>query len=161
MKFKEVEKIVINAGVGKKRQASHFDDKILPEIINELKIITGQKPALKGAKKSVAGFNVRKGDTVGLVTVLRGARMYNFLIRLISVVLPRVKDFKGLELKAVDQGGNLNMGFIDQFPFPEINPEKSKITFSFEVTIVLKNKDRKKAIDFYRKIGVPLKITNN
>ncbi len=159
-KFKiteKLEKIVVNVGVGRLRQQAGFEDKILPAIEEEVAMITGQKPVRRQAKKSIAGFKIRAGDVVGLQVTLRGKRMEDFLKRVISFVLPRVKDFRGIDLKNIDGSGNLNIGFREQFVFPEIAAEKSKVNFGLQVTLVTLAKTRDEAIDFYRSIGVPLK----
>lgn len=152
-----LEKIAINAGIGKLRNQPNFDDKILPEIERELAIITGQKPAERKAKKSIAGFKIREGEVVGLQITLRGMRMDEFLKRIVAVVFPRVRDFRGLNIENIDANGNLNVGFKDQYVFPEINIEKSKIAFGIQVTCVPRIKNREEAIGFYRNSGVPLK----
>jgi large subunit ribosomal protein L5 len=153
-----ISKIVVSAGVGKLRgQNAQFDEKALPEIMSELALITGQKPAPRQAKKSVAAFKTRTGDIIGLQITLRGKRMQDFFTRVVRIVLPRVKDFRGLDLKNVDHAGNLNIGFRDQYVFPEINIEKSKVHFGLQVTIVPTTKNRERAIAFYRSAGVPLK----
>ncbi len=157
---KNLEKIVINVGLGRLRQQSNFEDKFLPEIVKELALITGQKPSPRQAKKSIAGFKIRAGDIVGLQVTLRGKRMEDFLTRLISFVLPRVRDFRGLDLNSVDAGGNLNIGFKEQFVFPEISADKSKVNFGLQVTIVTVLESKDEAIDFYRLVGVPLKKSN-
>ncbi len=153
----ELSKLIVNSGVGKLRNQAQFDDKILPEIEKELSIITGQKPAERKAKKSISSFKIREGEVVGLQVTLRKQRMNDFLSKVVNVVLPRVKDFRGLELSNVDHDGNLNFGFREQTVFPEINPEKSRVAFGVQVTVVPKNKDREAAIDLYRSLGVPLK----
>lgn len=150
-------KLIVNSGVGKLRNQAQFDDKILPEIEKELAVITGQKPAERKAKKSISSFKIREGEVVGLQVTLRKQRMNDFLAKVVSVVLPRVKDFRGLELSNVDHDGNLNFGFREQTVFPEINPEKSRVVFGVQVTVVPKNKDREAAIALYRSLGVPLK----
>ena len=153
-----LEKVVVNVGVGNKAVSqSGFDSKILPEIIKELSELTGQKPATRAATKSIAGFKLRQGMIVGLKVTLRGKRMIDFVERLNKIVLPRLRDFRGLELKNVDQGGGLSIGLQDHLVFPEINPETSKVNFGLQITLVPKVKDRESAIDFYRQIGVPLK----
>lgn len=157
LEIKKLEKIVINIGLGKLRVNAQFDDKILPEVMKESALITGQKPALRKAKKSIAGFKTRTGDVIGLQITLRGKRMADFLKRVLNVVFPRVKDFRGLELKGVDGNGNLNIGFKEQFAFPEINMEQSKVNFGLQITIVPKIRNRVKAIDLYRSLGIPFK----
>ncbi len=152
-----LEKIVVNIGAGKLRNQPNFDEKVVPELIAAIATITGQKPAPRKAKKSIASFKLREGEVVGFQVTIRRARMELFLKRLIEVVFPRVKDFRGLEVTNVDEHGNLNVGFKDQFVFPEINIEKSRLTFGVQVTCVSKTKDRDEAIAFYRSVGVPLK----
>ncbi|MEK7464278.1 MAG: 50S ribosomal protein L5 [Patescibacteria group bacterium] len=154
---KNFDKIVVNVGVGKMRSQGGFDEKVLPLIMKELSEITGQKPSPRPAKKSIAGFKTREGEVLGLKVSLREKRMADFFLRIINFVLPRVKDFRGLELSNVDQNGNLNIGIREQFVFPEISAEKSKVNFGIQITVVPNNKDRDKAIDLYRSIGVPLK----
>ena len=154
---KTLEKVVINIGVGKARQQANFDDKILPEIEKEIATITGQKASRRPSRKSEAGFKVRAGNIVGLKTTLRGQRMQDFMDRLNNIVFPRVKDFRGIDTKHVDGGGNLNIGLVDQFVFPEIDPNTSKVNFGMQITIVPAIKNREKIIDTYKSIGVPLK----
>lgn len=157
MNYKPIEKIVINIGLGRHSTQPNFKDKVFPEIINEVAIITGQKPSPRPARKAIAGFKTRLGDFIGLQVTLRGKRMSDFLSRLVSLALPRVKDFRGINPKNVDHGGNLNIGFKEQYSFPEIKIEESKVNFGIQVTIVPKIKNRNKAIDLYRSLGVPLK----
>lgn len=152
-----LKKIVVNVGVGRLSQQSNFEEKALPEIIKDLSLITGQKPAATKAKQSIAGFKTRAGQTVGLKTTLRSRRMYDFLDRLNSVAFPRVKDFRGVNLKNIDKNGNLTIGFKEHVVFPEINIETSKIDFGLEVSIVSNAKKREEAIELYRQLGIPLK----
>ena len=153
----KVKKIVVNVGVGRMSQQAGFNDKILPEVIKELSEITGQKPVICQAKKSIAGFKTRAGQTVGLKTTLRRRRMEDFLKRLINMVFPRLRDFRGISLQNVDQNGNLNIGFKEQYVFSEISQDNSKIDFGMEISIVSDVKDREKAIEFFRSLGIPLK----
>lgn len=155
---KKIDKVVVNVGVGSMRDMSGFKDKILPQITEELGLITGQKPAPRQARKSIAGFNVREGDVVALQTTLRGQRMVDFISRVINIALPRVRDFRGLDLNKVDEGGNLNIGFKDRQVFPEVDTEEESNTdFGLQVTIVTKTTDRDEAIELYNEIEVPFK----
>ncbi|MDP3975125.1 MAG: 50S ribosomal protein L5 [Candidatus Jorgensenbacteria bacterium] len=156
-KDNDLTKIVVNIGVGRARTMAQFEEKVLPAIQEELAAITGQKAAPRPTKKAVANFKTREGDIVGLQVTLRGARMREFLTKLVRIVLPRVKDFRGLERTNVDGHGNLNIGLREQYMFPEINPEKSKVSFGLQVTVVPRTRDRERAIAFYDSIGVPLK----
>lgn len=154
---KGLKKIVVNVGLGKLSGQAQYKDKILPEITKEVSIITGQKPAPRPAKKAIANFKTRIGDIIGLQVTLRGKRMEDFSKRLINFVFPRIKDFRGIDLKNIDERGNLNVGFKDQFVFSEINIEQSKVNFGLQITMVLSLDNRQNAIDFYRSIGIPLK----
>ena len=120
-----IEKIVVNVGIGRLRQNGQFEEKILPEIIGELSLIAGQKPITRPAKKAISAFKTRLGDVVGLKVTLRGKRMFDFFTRFVNVVLPRIKDFRGLNLKIVDASGNLSVGIEDQLVFPEIDADKT------------------------------------
>lgn len=152
-----IECIVVNIGVGKMRGQAQFEEKVLPEIVKELALITGQEPSPRPSRRSIAGFKVRQGDTVGLKVTLRGKRMADFFIRLIGIALPRTRDFRGLDLESVDGSGNLNVGIRDKSVFPEIDVDSSRVAFGFQATIVPKEKGRERAIDFYRSVGVPLR----
>ena len=156
--FKKIEKIVVNTGVGRASQQAGFTDKILPELLKELAMIVGQKPQPREAKRSIAGFKSREGQVVGLRVTLHGKRATDFLARVIHIALPRVKDFRGIDLKNVDQNGNLNMGLKEHIVFPEISPEHSKVNFGFQISVVPKGiKDRESAIAYYKELGVPFK----
>lgn len=164
-----LEKAVINAGVGRASQQPNFSAQgesvsggegrkdILSQIMRDLSLITGQRPQVRRAKKSIAGFKVREGQIVGLRVTLRGRKMVDFFERLITIVLPRVRDFSGIAQRSVDRGGALSVGFREQYVFPEIIAEESPFSFSLEVTFVPRRKKRDAALDTYRKLGVPLK----
>lgn len=152
-----LEKVVVDAGVGRLGQQPNFEEKALVQVMKDLSAMTGQKAEIRRAKKSIAGFKVREGQIVGLRVTLRGARMVDFFERLITIVLPRVRDFGGLDVKSVDHGGVLGIGVREQVVFPEIEPEQSPISFSIGVSIVPKIKDRAQAEEEFRKLGVPFK----
>lgn len=156
---RRLEKIVINVGLGRLRTLPQFEEKVLPEVVKELALIAGQKPAQRTAKQSVAGFKVREGEIIGLQTTLRHRRLRDFLGRLINFVLPRVKDFRGIDLKHLDKGNILNFGLREQYVFPEINADQSKVHFGLQVTIVPKLEFRSTAIELYRNLGIPFKKT--
>jgi large subunit ribosomal protein L5 len=154
-----ISKVVVSVGLGHMRQINaQFEDKVLPEIMQEFAAIVGQKPAIRKAKKSIAGFKVRQNEVIGIVATLRGKRKEDFLIKLTNVVLPRLRDFRGISATHLDKCGNLSIGFKDQSVFPEINPESSKWNFGLEVSLVSNIKDHDKAIDFYRQVGIPLTV---
>jgi len=152
-----IEKIIVNAGIGRLSQQPNFDDKILPSLIQDLSLITGQKPSICKAKKSISGFKIRAGQIVGLKITLRSRRMHDFLNRLIKIILPRLRDFRGINQKNIDPSGNLTIGFKEHLVFPEINPEISKVDFGLEISIVTNAKSREETIEFYRRLGLPLK----
>ena len=152
-----LEKIVVDAGVGRTSQLPNFEEKALVQIMADLALMTGQKAEVRRAKKSIAGFKIRDGQIVGLRITLRRKRMVDFFERLIRIVLPRVRDFRGIDPQVIDAGGTLNLGVKEQVVFPEVNPEHSPITFSIGVSIVPRRKDRAKAIETFRAMGVPLK----
>lgn len=152
-----LKKIVVNVGVGRMSQQPNFEEKILPEMARDFSSITGQKPALASAKKSIAGFKIRQGQVVGLKATLRRKRMKDFLDRLVKIALPRVKDFKGINLKNIDQNGNLTIGLKENVVFPEINPEVVKFDFGLEISIVSNAKTKEEAVELYRQLGLPLK----
>lgn len=152
-----LDRIVVNAGIGRLAQNPNFEEKALPQILRDIALLAGQKPQIRRAYKSIAGFKLRKGQIVGLRVTLRRGKMVDFFERLISIILPRVKDFNGINQKSIDQAGVLNIGFKDQFAFPEINLDDSPVTFSLGVNIVPKVRKRDEVIEMYRKLGVPLK----
>ena len=148
-----LQKVVVNIGLGRASQAPNFSDKILPEITKELASITGQAPAPRAAKKSIAGFKLREGQPVGLQVTLRGNRMYGFIDKIVKTTFPRVRDFKGIDLKNVDTNGNLNIGFKEHVVFPEIIQDSSSVNFGLQVTCVVSARTREEAIALYRKLG--------
>ncbi|MCL4437596.1 50S ribosomal protein L5 [Patescibacteria group bacterium] len=152
-----LEKIVVNVGVGRASIEAGFEEKTLPLIVKELAAITGQKPVFCRAKKSIAGFKMRQGQIIGLKVTLRKKRLVDFFERLVNIVLPRVRDFNGLNQKSIDKGGNLNIGLKEQFSFPEINPEEVINNLPLEITFVPKIKNREKALAAYLELGVPVK----
>ncbi len=156
--YTQLEKIVVNVGVGRLTTQPNFSDKILPEIEKEVSLITGQKTSQRPAKKSIAGFKLRTGTVVGLKVTLRGQRLKGFLEKLVRVVLPRVRDFRGIDPHAIDAAGNLTIGIKEHLVFPEIIPELSKVNFGMEATIVPKIKTKKeKALELYKGLNIPFK----
>ena len=144
-------KVVVSSGVGKKR-----DKKQIEIIEDRIAKITGQKPSARPAKISIASFKVREGDTVGLQVTLRGARMYDFIDKLIHIALPRTRDFRGLKATAIDDMGNITVGIKENTIFPETSDEDLKDVFGFAVTIVTTAKSKAEAEAFFRHIGMPL-----
>jgi len=151
MQGPRIQKVIVSSGVGKKR-----DKKQLEIISDRLATITGQKPAPRGARLSIASFKVREGDTVGLQVTLRGARMYDFIDKLIHIALPRTRDFRGLKASAIDEMGNITVGIKENTIFPETSDEDLKDVFGFAITIVTTAKSKAEAEAFLRHIGLPL-----
>lgn len=154
MSAPSMQKIVINVGTGTaiKKDKNKNDD-----ISSRLAKITGQKPALRGAKQSIASFKIRQGDPVGIVVTLRGKRMYAFLEKLINVALPRTKDFRGISRKAVDNVGNLTIGIKEHTIFPETADEDIRDVFGLAITLVSSAKNKKEGLAFFDILGVPFK----
>ncbi|HUO50688.1 MAG TPA: 50S ribosomal protein L5 [Candidatus Paceibacterota bacterium] len=153
MQAPKVVKVVISTGVGKVNK----DKKRLELIQDRLATITGQAVAERGAKKSIANFKSREGDIVGYQVTLRGAKMQAFLDKLIHIVFPRVKDFRGLNTKAIDEMGNITIGLREHTVFPETADEDSKDVFGLAITISTTARNKKEAESFLRHIGLPLK----
>jgi len=154
MAVPKIEKVVVNVGIGKVAK----DEKVVEKIANDLAKLTGQKPVYRKAKKSIASFKIRQGMNIGLMVTLRGKRMYDFIDRLISVALPRSKDFRGIDIKNFDNSGNLNLGIKESSIFPEVTYETLKDIFSLEVTIATTAKEKQKGIALLRLMGFPIKL---
>lgn len=151
MQAPRVKKVVISIGVGKVK-----DKNKLTLIEDRLAQITGQKSAPRGAKKSVAAFKVRQGDIIGHQVTLRGARMYDFLEKLIHVALPRTRDFRGLKASAIDDMGNITIGIKEHTIFPETADEDLRDVFGFAITVVSSATTKPEAEAFFRHLGFPL-----
>ena len=149
-----LKKVVLNVGTGTmmKKDKNKND-----AIIDRLSKIAGQKPALRGSKKSIASFKVRQGDPIGVMVTLRGNRMYAFLEKLLNVALPRTKDFRGISRKTVDNIGNLTIGIKEHTIFPETADEDIKDVFGLSVTIVSSAKTYKEGFTFFELLGIPFK----
>jgi large subunit ribosomal protein L5 len=152
MQTPRVMKVVISTGVGKVA-----DPKKIELIQDRIARITGQKAAARGAKKSVASFKVRQGDIVGYQVTLRGARMRDFLDRFINIALPRMRDFRGLSPKAIDELGNMTIGIPEHTIFPETSDEDQRDVFGLAITIVTTANGKEQAETFLRYLGVPLR----
>ena len=147
----KITKIVVNSGIGEIGK----DKGLMEEFSKELSNILGQKPAVKPARVSEAGFNIRKGMPVGLKATLRGVRMYEFLDRLISLALPRLRDFRGLPLRSFDTSGNYTIGISEHTVFPELDTGKVGKPRGFEITIVTDSNNPQKARRLLELLGVP------
>jgi large subunit ribosomal protein L5 len=148
----KLEKIVVSMGVGEAIQ----DRKILDEAIEHLTQITGQKPQICRSRKAVSTFRLRVGMEIGCLVTLRGRRMYEFLDRLIAIVLPRVRDFRGLNPKSFDGRGNYSLGLNEQMVFPEVNADRVKHTQGMNITIVTSANSNEEGRLLLRELGLPL-----
>ncbi|HDQ93550.1 MAG TPA: 50S ribosomal protein L5 [Synergistetes bacterium] len=151
MQVPRVQKVVVNIGVGEAK----VDYKYMEASISELRTITGQQPMMKRAKKSVAGFKLREGMPVACSVTLRGSRMWEFLDRLISVALPRIKDFQGLSAKGFDGRGNFNLGLREQLIFPEIEYDKVSRIRGMNISIVSTARTDEEAMSLLQALGMP------
>ena len=148
-----VTKIVVNMGVGKALE----NKKYLEDAEKQLGLIPGKKPAITRARKSIAGFKLRKGNAIGCKVTLRGERMYEFLDRLLSMALPRIKDFRGLSSKGFDQRGNYTLGIHEQLVFPEINPDNVEFVQGMDITVVISGNKKETSKELLRLLGTPFK----
>jgi large subunit ribosomal protein L5 len=153
MAVPKIEKIVVNMGLGE----ASSNAKILDVASDEVKAITGQKPVITKAKKSIAAFKLRQGMNIGTMVTLRGDRMYEFLDRLISVALPRVRDFRGVSAKAFDGRGNYTLGVHEQLIFPEIDFNKVDKTRGMNISIVTTAKSDDQARSLLKALGMPFR----
>lgn len=159
MAVPKIKKITVNIGFGKAVSGKGADEtrKTHGVFTDDLKMITGQKPVLTKAKQAISGFKTRKGMTVGAMVTLRGKRMYDFLERLISIALPRSRDFQGIDAKSLDKKGNLSMGIREQIIFPEVSSENFRNIFGFEITISIDKSDKEKSFELLKLLGFPIK----
>ena len=153
MEVPKLEKIVVNMGVG---DASH-NSKMLDAAVKDLSLITGQKPVTTKAKKAIAGFKIREGQAIGCKATLRGENMYNFLDKLISITLPRVRDFRGLSNKSFDGRGNYTLGLTEQLIFSEINYDDVVKVRGMDIVFVTTAKSNEEAHDLLKGFGMPFK----
>jgi len=152
MAIPRIEKVVVNCGVGRIR-----DEKDRTEIQKYLALITGQKVAPRPAKKAIASFKTREGLVIGYQVTLRGKRMADFLTRLVSVALPRTRDFRGLDESSFDKKGNLTIGVKEHIVFPEMIGEDYRFLFGLEITVVTTARTRAEGIELLRLSGFPIK----
>lgn len=149
----KLQKIVINMGLGKAIQ----DKNRLPEAVDQLAAIAGQKPQVTRAKQSISGFRLREGMEIGCRVTLRGRSMYEFLDRLITLALPRIRDFRGVNPKSFDGNGNYNMGLTEQLVFPEINPDKVNFTQGMDITFVTSTRNDDESRELLKLFGMPFR----
>ncbi len=153
MQVPKLQKIVVNMGLGE----SARDAKLLEALADNLALISGQKPVITRARKSIANFKLRAGMTLGAKVTLRKDRMYNFLQRLISIAIPRIRDFRGLSTKSFDGHGNYSMGLTEQLVFPEVSYDSIPQVQGMDITIVTSAKTDDEARELLRLLGIPFK----
>ena len=151
MQIQTIDKIVINMGIGD----AVSNSKVLDEAVAELALITGQKPVITRAKKSIAGFRLREGMPIGCKVTLRGERMYDFLDKLVSISLPRVRDFRGVSKKSFDGRGNYTLGVKEQLIFPEIDFDKVNKVRGMDIVVVTTANTDEEARELLTQLGMP------
>lgn len=153
MQVPKIKKVVVNIGYGRHTKEKNYID----HVEKTLRVITGQKPVHNKARKSISNFKVREGMPIGVSVTLRGPNMYEFLYKLIHLVLPRVRDFRGINRKAFDRQGNYTIGFKEQLAFPEVTAEMNDIIHGLEVIIVTSAKNPKEGTALLEKLGFPFR----
>lgn len=153
MEVPKLEKVVINIGVGDATSNS----KLMEAAVKDLELITGQHPVVTKARKSIAGFKVREGQAIGCKVTLRGENMYNFIDKLISIALPRVRDFRGVSPKAFDGRGNYTMGIKEQLIFSEIDYDNVVKVRGMDIVFVTTAKSNEEAFDLLNELGIPFR----
>lgn len=145
-------KVVVNSGIGRIK-----DNKDAVSVVEKhLALITGQKPSPRGAKKAISSFKTREGQVIGYKVTLHGGKMYDFIERLVNLAIPRTRDFRGITLRSVDQGGSLTFGIKEHIVFPETMGEDVRNIFGLEVTVVTNAKTKNEATALFRLLGFPL-----
>ncbi|HUD81771.1 MAG TPA: 50S ribosomal protein L5 [Patescibacteria group bacterium] len=152
----KLEKIVLNIGLGRSKD----DKRMIEAAANTLRKITGQQPVDTISKKSIANFKLREGNKIGLKVTLHGQRMYEFLDRLLNLVLPRLRDFHGLSRKSFDKSGNYSIGLTDQSVFPELSFEETTPSHGMQVVLVIKSQEPGHSLQLLEKLGVPFEKEN-
>lgn len=150
-----LEKVVLNIGVGKQIEGTKLNVKAKEQVLKDLAVITGQKPVINKARKSVANFKLRAGFEVGATVTLRNDKMWEFVDRLISLAIPRIKDFRGLNDKSFDKSGNYSFGITEQGIFPEVNMADAQFLHGMHVTFVFSNSSPAKSLAALKELGVP------
>ncbi len=157
MEVPTIKKVTVNAGIGEFRDSKEAVDSFR----EELGQIMGQIPNTRPSRKSISAFKLREGETVGLSATLRGERMWSFLDKLVNIVLPRVRDFRGISVKAFDSAGNYSLGLNDHTIFPEINPNKVKTGKGLQINVVIKNGDPERNRMLLDGLGFPFSKEEN
>jgi large subunit ribosomal protein L5 len=150
----KIQKIVVNMGVGRGIE----NKKLIEEATKHLSLITGQKPLVTKAKKAISGFKLRKGQSIGCKVTLRGRRMFEFLDRLVSIVLPRIRDFRGLSTKSFDGHGNYTLGLTEQIVFPEISVDTVEFVQGMDITFVITGNSDEQSCELLKLLGMPFRL---
>jgi large subunit ribosomal protein L5 len=153
MRVPRLEKVVVNVGLGEAPKNA----KLLDSVVEELALITGQKPVVTKARKSIANFGLREGMSIGAMVTLRGARMYEFLDRLINVAIPRIRDFRGVPSRSFDGRGNYTLGIREQMIFPEIDYDKVQKIHGMDIVVVTTTDRDDEALALLREMGMPFR----
>ena len=153
MQCPKVEKVSVNVGLSQAAENKEF----IKDIENDLKLVIGQAPVITKAKKSIAGFKTRQGQSIGMKATLRGGKMWDFMYRLVGASLPRIKDFRGLEVKSFDDNGNFSIGIKEHLIFPEISTDNIRNIFGFQVNISTTVNSKEEGIALLRLLGFPIK----
>jgi len=159
MAVPKITKVTLNSSFGKEAvsKTGSEREKLHNLILQDLGLIAGQRPRLVKSKKSIAGFKLREGLEIAAMVTLRKGRMWDFLERLIYLSLPKSRDFKGIESRCVDDGGNLNIAFREHINFPEIFTEKEKTIFGLQITVTTNAKDQKRGMELFKLMGFPIR----
>ena len=155
MAVPKIEKVVINVGAGE----AVVNKSVIEKIQEQLAQIAGQKPVVTKARTSVSAFKIRKGLPIGVKVTLRGKKMFLFLEKLVKIVIPRLKDFRGISQSSIDSHGNLNLGFVEQIIFPEIDYDKVDKIRGLQVTVVTNAKNKERGKKLFEALGVPFKAS--
>ncbi|WP_428390119.1 50S ribosomal protein L5 [Mucisphaera sp.] len=153
----KLQKIVLNVGLGKQLEGTKINAKAKDQVISDLTVISGQKPVMRKAKKSVSNFKLRAGYEVGAMVTMRGDRMWEFLDRLVTLAIPRIKDFRGLSPKSFDGRGNYSFGINEQGIFPEVDMTSAQFTHGMHITLVFEQSDDEKSKFLMEQMGWPFK----
>jgi len=155
MALPRLDKIVITVGLGKQLDGTKLNATAKTQVLDDLSTITGQKAVMKKAKKAVSNFKLRVGYEVGAMVTMRGDRMWEFFDRLVSLAIPRIKDFRGLSRKSFDGRGNYSFGVVEQAVFPEVDMAKAKFMHGMNITVVFRNSTDEKSLLVLEQLGMP------
>ena len=155
MALPQLDKIVITVGLGKQLDGTKLNATAKTQVLDDLSTITGQKAVMNRAKKAVSNFKLRVGYEVGAMVTMRGDRMWEFFDRLVSLAIPRIKDFRGLSRKSFDGRGNYSFGVVEQAVFPEVDMAKAKFTHGMNITVVFRNSTDEKSLLVLEQLGIP------